>query len=149
MKKLFAFIIAAVTVCTSVQAQTYPAYRLAPTLTYTSVAAGISNYIGSSINLIDCSKQRNVGISVASVGASASSAFVAFSFTPCVDGTTNTMLTNLTATISTNLNGTSIVYWGTNLDSLGYKGFLITAYTNGAALNVTNTLTYANKIGAP
>jgi hypothetical protein len=150
MKKILTVLLMAALLAMSSYAQPTPSYKLAPAITYTSVAAGVSNYIGASgINFIDCSKQQNIGISIASVGASASTAGIGFSFTPTIDGTTNTMLTNLTSTITNFLNGTTIVYWGTNLNAVGYKGFLVTSYTNGAALNVTNTLTYANKIGAP
>lgn len=147
MKKLFTLIATFCALCAA-NAQ-IPKYNPAPAITYTSVAAGVSNYIGTGPVFIDCSKQRNVPISIASVGASATTAGIGFSFTPTVDGTTNTMLTNMTTTVTNFLNGANYVYWGTNLDSLGFKGFLVTAYTNGANVNVTNTLTFANKISAP
>ncbi len=151
MKKLFAFIlIAMVTVCTRVQAQPIPSYRLAPAITYTSTAAGISNTISQgTLTLIDCSKQRNVAISITSVASGAAANLVGFTFTPTVDGTTNTMMTNLSIAISSALNGTSTNFWGTNLDAFGYKGFIVTRYTNNDAVNITNVLTYASKIGAP
>lgn len=148
MKKLITLIALAV-LALGAQAQV-PKYSTATTFAYTSTVAGISNNVAlGTCSLIDCSKQRNVGISIVSVADGATSTTVGFVLTPTVDGTTNTALTNLSTTITQALNGTTRVYWGTNLDAQGFKGFLVTQYTNNVSGNVTNTFTYANKISTP
>lgn len=149
MKKLITLVAVAL-LALGAQAQT-PRYQPAPAVAFPFPAAGISNFVtlGLSPTFIDCSKQQNVGISIVSGAAGATTANVGFVFTPTIDGTTNTMLTNLSSTIVTTLNGTSPVYWGTNLNAQGFRGFLVTQATNGAAAVVTNQLTYGNKISAP
>ncbi len=150
MKKLFTLLVTCFALLIGISAQAQnPKYSASGPIVYTSTAAGVSNYIGTGPVFIDCSKQRNVGISIVSVAAGAATDTNAFTFTPTIDGTTNTMMTNLSVVFRQALNGTTLVSGGTNLDSLGYKGFLVTAYTNNYAGNSTNTIYYGTKISTP
>jgi hypothetical protein len=154
MKKIIpligvAALLATVLIPSMARAQATPSYgpiniiATSPSTIATTVTTNLP-----SGNVIDCRKQRNVGLMLMFNQSSASTSNVVYTLYRSIDGTIYDTNNALTFTIASQ--GTTRVNYSTNFDSLGYGYYEIYSIANATALTtMTNFgVQYPNKIGA-